>query len=65
MSSAEAGAERHDERLHARQRDPADNNAEQKRCANREGCAGRGVGRQQMSRSGRLARHREVNPPST
>ena len=62
----EPGAERHDQRLHAQERDAdpvdeADNEADQKRQANRGSGARRRVGREQIGRSRRNARHRKVD----
>ena len=62
----EAGAERHDERLHAQERhadpvDDPDHDAEQKRKADRRDGAQGGVGREQVGRSGRHARDRKVD----
>ena len=62
----EAGAERHDQRLHAQERDAnpvddPDNDADQKRKPDRGRRAGRGGGREQVSGSGRHACDGEVD----
>jgi len=62
----EPGAQRHDQRLHAQERDPdpvddPDDNAEQKREPDRSrGATGR-IGREEIGRSRRNARHRKVD----